>query len=337
MGNIRFGVIGCGDIAKDMLLVFKLTRGVTVSALCDINEERLTRQGKRFKNAVLFIDYAKMLKEADIDAVYIALPHFLHYPVMKKAIEAGKHILCEKPITIDVNNAMEIVRDAEYQNLKVAVNYQYRYDKNCYRLVQAVKNGHLGKINFIRCSVPWSRDKSYFDKAPWHASLEKSGGGTLLTQGSHLLDIILWMSGCGVKKAEGVCRKLKFKEAETEDFCFAELELENGIPVQFLSTMAAPVEGKVRLEVYGEDGYGEYTKKINSKVKFKGFRSPVYKYGRPAVHAVQKGLRDFRDSITSGKEHLCPGEEAIKVLKAVKQIYESSEGVYRERISKKKG
>ena len=330
MGNIKFGVIGCGDIAKIMLLVFKLTGGVSVTALCDINMERLEKQGKRFKKADLYTDYNKMMEEADIDAVYIALPHFLHYPVMKKAIASRKHILCEKPITIREEDAMDVIQEAKNNNLHVAVNYQYRYDVNCHRLVRAVRDGYLGKINFIRCSVPWSRDESYFEKAPWHASLEKSGGGTLLTQGSHLLDIILWMSDCGISKAEGTCKRIKFIDSETEDFCFAELELENGTQVQFLSTMAAPVEGRICLEVYGEKGYGEYTKKIRSKVIFKGVKPPKYKYGKPAVHAVQKGLRDFRDSIVIGKSHLCPGDEAIKVLKAVNLIYENSEGIYRD-------
>lgn len=337
MGNIRFGVIGCGDIAKDMLLVFKLTGGVSVTALCDINEERLKKQGSRFKKAKLFTDYNELLEKAEIDAVYIALPHFLHYPVMKRAIELKKHVLCEKPITITEEDAIEVVSEAKRNNLSVAVNYQYRYDSNCYRLVNAVRDGHLGRINFIRCSVPWCRDISYFEKAPWHASLEKSGGGTLLTQGSHLLDIILWMADCGIKKSEGTCQRIKFKDAETEDFCFAEFELENGTYVQFLSTMAAPVEGKIRLEVYGENGYGEYTKKIGSRITFEGVKPPKYKYGKPAVHAVQKGLRDFRDSIINRKEHLCPGEEAIKVLKAVNQIYKSSGGVYREGVSQKEG
>jgi predicted dehydrogenase len=101
--------------------------------------------------------------------------------------------------------------------------------------------------------------------------------------------------------------------------------------------MAAPVEGKIRLEVYGEKGFGEYTKKIGSRVKFEGVKPPKYKYGKPAVHAVQKGLRDFRDSIINSKEHLCPGEEAIKVLRAVNQIYKSSGGVYREGVPQKKG
>ncbi|HPQ47761.1 MAG TPA: Gfo/Idh/MocA family oxidoreductase [Clostridia bacterium] len=337
MGNIRLGVIGCGEIAKSMLLVCKLTRGISVSALCDINEDRLNKQGRRFKKAKLFTDYNEMLSVAEIDAVYIALPHYLHYPVMKRALESNKHILCEKPITIKEEDALDVVSEARERNLKIAVNYQYRYDNNCYRLVNAVRDGHLGHINFIRCSVPWYRDESYFVNAPWHASLEKSGGGTLLTQGSHLLDIILWMADSGIEEVRSTCRKLKFTEAETEDFCTAELRLQNGTLVQFMSTMASPVEEAVRLEVFGSNGYGEYIKKLGSKVRFKGVRPPAYKYGRPAVHAVQKGLRDFRDSIISGKKHLCSGEDAIEVLRAVNQIYGSSEGVYREGVSKKEG
>ncbi len=327
MKNIKLAVIGCGDITKDMLTVFKLTRGIQVTALCDINEERLNKQGKRFKKAIRYTDYEKMIKETDADAVYISLPHFLHYPVMKKAIEYKKHIFCEKPITIKTENAVEIVELAKKAEIKIAINYQYRYDNNCYRLVKAVQNEDLGEIQFIRCSIPWSRDESYFEDAPWHRSLEKAGGGTLITQGSHLLDIILWMFKCDIKTAEGVCKQIKFKNVEVEDFCFAELELHNGVHVQFLSTMASPVEETLRLEVFGEKGYGEYSKLKSSKVSFSGCRPPKYKCGKPAVHAVQKSSRDFRDSILKGSKHLCSGEEAIRVLKAVNFIYKNTRGV----------
>lgn len=325
MKNLKIAVVGCGDIAKSMLWIFKLTGGIKVTALCDVNESRLKKAGRLFKNAGRYTDYSDMFEKADADAVYLAVPHFLHYPMMKKALEANLHIFCEKPITIETGHAHEIVSLADKAGLKIAVNYQYRYDRSCYRLVRAVQNEDLGKINFIRCVVPWSRDEGYFKNAPWHASKEKAGGGTLITQGSHLLDIILWMNGCNIKKASGVCKKMKFKDVEVEDFCFSDMELENGVPVQFLSTMAAPVEGKIRLEVYGEKGYGEYVKKGPSSVKFAGTRPPSYKYGKPALHAVQRSARDFRDAVISGGSHLCQGGEAIEVLEAVNFIYNNTE------------
>lgn len=327
MKKIRIAVVGCGDIAKSMLLIFKITKGIDVVDLCDLNIERLKKQGKLFKKAGQYTDFNKMFEETDADAVYLAVPHNLHYPIMKSAIAHKLHMLCEKPITIKTKDAIEIVDEAKKANLKIAVNYQYRYDSKCYRLVKAVQNNNLGKINFIRCIVPWKRDKDYFEAAPWHAFKEKAGGGTLITQGSHLLDIILWMCNSEIKKANGVCKQLKFKDVEVEDYCFAELELENNIAVQFLSTMAAPVEGAIVLEVFGENGFGVYTKKMGSRVKFKGIRPPKYKYGYLALHAVQKGARDFRDYILYDKKHLCSGQEAIKVLKAVNYIYDNTEGV----------
>lgn len=327
MKKIKIAVVGLGDIAKSMLLIFKITRGIQVVDLCDINPERLKKQGKLFKKAGTYSDYNEMFNKTTADAVYIAVPHNLHYPIMIKAIESGLHILCEKPITIKMENAIDVLEKADKADLKIAVNYQYRYDKNCHRLARAVQNNDLGNVNFIRCVVPWSRNEDYFRSAQWHASKEKSGGGTLITQGSHLLDIILWMTNGSVIKAEGVCRQLKFKGTEVEDFCSAELELSNGILVQFLSTMASPVEQAVRLEVYGEKGYGEYIKKIGSRVKFKGVKPPKYKYGKPALHAVQKGVRDFREYVLGIKTHLCTGKDAASVLEAVNFIYDNTEGV----------
>lgn len=327
MKRIKVAVVGLGDIAKSMLLIFKVTRGITVVDLCDINPERLKKQSKLFKNAGKYTDFNEMFKKTTAEAVYLAVPHNLHYPIMQKAIESGLHILCEKPITIKTENALEVLEQADKAGIKIAVNYQYRYDKSCYRLVRAVQNNDLGKINFIRCAVPWSRNDDYFKTAPWHASKEKAGGGTLITQGSHLLDIILWMCSSSIVKADGVCKQLKFKDTEIEDFCFTEFELEGGVLVQFLSTMASPVEQAIRLEVYGEKGYGEYIKKFGSRVIFKGVKPPSYKYGKPALHAVQKGARDFRDYVLGTKTHLCTGKDAVNVLKAVNFIYDNTEGV----------
>lgn len=324
MKKVKLAVIGCGDIAKDMMTVCKVTTGVKVVDFCDIDKQKAQEQAKRFNINRTYKDYRAMLKETDANSVYIALPHYLHYPVIKDSLEASKHILCEKPITIQVDRAKEIVRLAEERDRVLAINYQYRYDKNCYRLVKAVRNGVLGEIYHIRCLVPWGRDERYFENSPWHASMEKAGGGTLLTQGSHLLDIILWMFQCGIKNVEGECKNIKFQDIETEDYCSLLLELENDIPVHFTSTMALPEELDVVLEVFGTKGYCKYIKRKNSKVFFTGVKPPKYRYGKPAVHAIQKGLRDFRDAILKDGTHLCPGEEAIRVLEAVNKIYEKT-------------
>lgn len=324
MKKIRLAVIGCGDIARAMMVVCKLTLGVEVVDFCDIDEKKAQKMAGYFGVKKTYSDYREMLKETKADCVYISLPHYLHHPVIMDSLNASKHVLCEKPITIRVDHAMEAVKLAEEKNRVLAVNYQYRYDKNCYRFVKAVQNGEMGKIFHVRCVVPWGRKESYLEKAPWHASLEKAGGGTLITQGSHLLDIILWMFGCGVKNVEGECKNIKFKDIETEDFCSLMLELENGIPVHFTSTMALPVDGEVMLEVFGTGGYGKYIKMKGSKVIFKGVRPQRHRYGKPAVHAVQKGLRDFRDAVLKGSKHLCPGAEAVRVLEAVDKIYKKT-------------
>ena len=96
--------------------------------------------------------------------------------------------------------------------------------------------------------------------------------------------------------------------------------------MQFLSTMAAPVEGKIRLEVYGDKGYGEYVKKGRSTVKFENVKPPAYKHGKPAFHAIQRSARDFRDAVLKGGKHLCQDNEAIEVLEAVNFIYSNTRG-----------
>ena len=99
-----------------------------------------------------------MLEEVEIDAVYLAVPHNLHYAMMETAIQSGSHIFVEKPITRTLGEGIAITKMAQNSLIKIGVNYQYRYDTGCYALARAVQRGELGEIQFARLNVPWRRE-----------------------------------------------------------------------------------------------------------------------------------------------------------------------------------
>lgn len=269
---MRLAVVGCGDIGSTLAFFARLNPRIALVACADVDLGRARRSaGHRSK---CYADYEKMLDEERPEALYAAVPTDQHAEVVAAAAQRGIHVLCEKPIATSAAAALEAIRAAESAGVRFAVNLQYRYYRTCNRLVRLSRTGGLGRILYVRCNVPWHRERSYFEDSPWHRSIDRSGGGTLLTQASHILDIALLAcgalgmgAGSGADtegkagpqtgnplywRVFGLTRNLRFRTIEIEDFAAVTLELGDGPVVQVTSSMAAAVERPASIEVYGE-------------------------------------------------------------------------------------
>jgi predicted dehydrogenase len=136
MKTLNVGVIGCGEIAGHIALVSKLIPRVKLSACCDVVAERARVFAKRHRIPLIYSDYNEMLANAPLDAIYLAVPHHHHYQMVLSAVNIGKPVLVEKPLTRTLEEGIMLIEMTTGQ--KVGVNYQYRYDKGCYALVRAV-------------------------------------------------------------------------------------------------------------------------------------------------------------------------------------------------------
>lgn len=191
MRKLRLAVVGIGDIGRYIAAFARYDPLFAPHLVVDTDARRAEAGAKRYRFARLALDYREALSDPDVDALYLGVPHHLHYRMLLDAIEAGKPVLCEKPITIRTDHAREVISRAQEAAVPVAVNYQYRYEPGAARLITAMRAGALGRLRYARVNVPWYRDSGYFTKSRWHASVEEAGGGTLLTQASHALDIAL--------------------------------------------------------------------------------------------------------------------------------------------------
>lgn len=323
--KLRLGVIGCGDIAKYMMMLSKLDRSLDIVGFADTNKDRAEKFAISYgKDAKAYIDYRDMISQKAVDAVYIAVPHFLHYPIVKDLIQKGIHILCEKPIVTELDHGMELTELAVNHQVKVGVNYQYRYDKACYRLVKAAQNEHLGKLYYGICNVPWSREASYFEKSKWHADQKQSGGGTLLTQGSHALDILLWAFGSKATRAMGIVRNAKFETVEVEDTALGIVEMSCGGIIQITSSMAVAKEQPVSITLHGSKGSAHYMGPTLSRTKFTGVRVPRYKPSGSGIHPLGRSMNAFVNWVLHDTPYYCPISESIPVLASVLAVYRSS-------------
>ncbi len=333
MKKLQIAIVGCGDIARFTALACRLNRKIQVVACVDMDMDKAASFARRFGIKQYYDSYEKMLDQATMDVVYLAVPHYLHFPMIKTALEKGLHVFCEKPITIKLEDAFKICQIAKEKRCKVGVNYQYRYDKACYSLSNASNNGDLGEIYYARCNVPWKREDDYFSKAKWHSSLEQAGGGTLLTQASHIVDISLLALNEQPIAAFGVSRKLKFKDVEVEDLHMGTIEMSNGALLQVTSSMVASPEQPISIEIYGSKGTGIYRGSfLFPKVSFLGTKVKKAHPPVKGIHALFASIEGFRRWIVLDEPYLMPIEESLPVLATIEALYKSSETGNKETI-----
>ncbi len=321
MSKLRLAVIGCGDIASFTALVSRLVPQVSLSACCDVNAERAQGFARRHGIKQVFTDYADLLERAAVDAVYLAVPHHLHYPMVLQAAGAQKAVFVEKPITRTLPEGLALVE--KIGTARIGVNYQYRYDSACYALARAVQAGALGKIHSMRINIPWRRTQAYFDGAPWHKTIAQAGGGTLITQGSHFLDLALWALGEPPVSAMGYTATPTFA-VEVDTLAHGIVETRSGTLINISSSMAAAVEQAVTIEAYGERGTAFYRNLPLPSVKWIGVKVRRESPPERGVHALQRSMAGFADWILHDKPFLTPAVSTLPVLAAVDGIYQSA-------------
>jgi UDP-N-acetyl-2-amino-2-deoxyglucuronate dehydrogenase len=327
MNRLNLAIVGCGDIAGYTAFASRLVRQVRLAACCDVNADRARTFAGRHHIAQIFTDYAEVLAQAPVDAVYLAVPHHLHYEMIVAALEAGKAVFVEKPVTRTLAEGRKLIELAA--NRKVGVNYQYRYDSGCYPLARAIQSGTLGRIHSIRINVPWHRTQSYFDQAAWHKTIAQAGGGTLITQGSHFLDVALWALGEAPVSAMGYTATPGF-DVEVDTLAHGLVETSGGTLINIAATMAAASEHAVRIEVYGERGTGIYSNRPWSSVKFIGCKVQRERPPEWGLHALQRSLAGFAKWALHDKPFLVPAASTLPVLAAVDGIYRSAKSGVRE-------
>lgn len=329
MTKLDLAIVGCGDIAGYTAMVSRLVPQVRLSACCDHNADRAEAFAKHHRIPQHFTDYAEMLEKAEFYAVYLAVPHSLHYEMILSAVEAGNPVFVEKPLTRTLSEGIKLIETVTGQ--KVGVNYQYRYDSGCYALARAVQAGVLGRVHSIRINLPWHRTQSYFDGAAWHKTIAQAGGGTLITQGSHLLDVALWALGERPVSAMGYITSSGF-DVEVETVAHGIVETEGGTLISIVSSMAASTEQAVTIEVYGEKGTAKYADRPLPHVKFIGVKARKERPPEWGVHALQRSLAGFANWVLADKPYLTPAHETLSVLAAVDGIYRSAQTCKREHI-----
>ena len=325
MQAVRLGVIGVGGMGAShtgYLQDGKVERCELV-AVCDVEPQRL----EPFTDLKTFADSAALIRSGEVDAVIIATPHYGHTTIGVDALENGVHVLTEKPISVHKADCERLIAAHEaHPDLVFAAMFQMRTEPVWKRIKKLIEDGELGDIVRTNWAITaWYRTEAYYASGGWRATWKGEGGGVLLNQCPHNLDLFQWMCGMPVR-VRAFCGFGKYHAIETEDDVTAYLEYANGATGLLLaSTGEAP--GTDRLEIAGdrgklvfEDGRLSFTRNVVGTAAFTqtatgGFDKPeAWECTIPIAdaetgHAVV--TQNFVDAILDGTPLIAPAEEGI--------------------------
>jgi len=246
-------VVGIGDISALHLDAIGQISTIDLVGVCDVDPERAERAGQTH-GVPWFTDHRDLLAAVSPDVVHITTPHNQHVPVALDALEAGSHVLTEKPIGHSVAEGQRLVDAAAHTSLKVGVNFQNRYNPSAVAIREVVDSGRLGPIVGARGAVWWFRPAAYYDRAPWRGQWNGSGGGVLINQAIHTLDLLLWYLGRATR-VTGVASNLSLPGViEVEDTATVLIDHSSGVRSTFFATNAHHENADVELEISGRDG-----------------------------------------------------------------------------------
>ncbi|MDD5455172.1 MAG: Gfo/Idh/MocA family oxidoreductase [Candidatus Ratteibacteria bacterium] len=251
MQKVKIGVIGVGGIGCLHCRNIKTLEDIELTCVCDVNEQAVEKVGEEF-HVKYFSDYKKLIKSGLCDAVLVATPHWFHPEICVFAFENGLHVLCEKPMAVTVSGADRMIEAAKKSKKVFSLMYQQRISPAVQKAIGVVKSGILGQIQrTLFIDTVFYRTQAYYDSATWRATWKGEGGGVLMNQAPHGIDIFLSLAGLP-RKVEAKTRT-KLHEIEVEDEVSAFLEYENGA-WGYYYTGTCEAGGGLRAELLGDKG-----------------------------------------------------------------------------------
>ena len=255
MEQLRAAVIGFGNMGTAHATCVAEGRidGLRLTAVCDINPARLEEAHRRFPDAACFETAEALLDSGCAEAVIVAVPHPMHAEIAMQALRRGLHVLVEKPVDIRVSKARELARVAQESGRVFAIMFNQRTNPLFRRAREMVRGGELGELKRTTWIITnWYRTQHYYDSGAWRATWAGEGGGVLLNQCPHQLDLWQWI--CGMpEEVTAWCRTARYHRIEVEDDAMLLTRYRNGATGQFITT-TGEYPGSNRLEIAGDLG-----------------------------------------------------------------------------------
>jgi len=315
---VRIGVIGLGAMGYGHCKNIRSIKNAALACVCDNDAAAAADKGKEF-GVPHFTDYKKLIKSRLCDAVMVVIPHWFHPDVSIYAFKSGLHVMCEKPVAVTVSDVDRMIAAAGRSRKKFAVMHQMRTEPFFRKAREIVENGTLGKITRTLCIDPWYRTQAYYDSNAWRATWKGEGGGVLVNQSPHIIDLFILLGG--LPSEVNAKTRTRLHNIEVEDEVCAALQYKNGAWGYYYTT-TCEASGSFHIEIAGDRG----------KLVINGRNSAaLYRYSQPVSNFTRKAENmwasvrteeekfEFKSNVTTG--HVAMLENFVAAVNGKEKLF----------------
>lgn len=327
---IKVAIIGTG-IGRCHAAGYAKCEDVEIRAVCDIDEPRARAFAKEYHASVVCTDYREMLKDPEIDAVSVCTPNYLHAPITIAAFEAGKHVICEKPISTNADDARRMVEAGRKSGKIFMMAFNNRFRGDSQALKKCIENGDLGEIYCAKTG--WLRRSGIYGIRGWFISKDKSGGGPLIDLGVHMLDLALWLMGnprpvyvlgsAYTKFGPEIAEREGNGVYDVEDLAAGMVKLDNGATIYLEASWQSYVEKEViYTQLMGTKGGAEFDP-LRIYTDLNGSEADI-ELRHPNVSGHEMEIAHFVECIRENRTPIATGEHGLHIQLVLDAIYEST-------------
>lgn len=331
---VRFAIVGCGGIGPTHAKAVNSVPDAKLVAVCDIIAERAQNLAREY-SCDWYEDYARMLERDDIDVVNVCTPSGLHAEQGIMAANAGKHVITEKPIDIDLKKIDKLILTCERRGVKLACIFQYRFTSSARKIKQALEEGRFGRLVFGVADIKWYRKQAYYDSADWRGTWALDGG-CLTNQGVHAVDLLSWFMG-DIKSVEFSEIATLDHKMEAEDAGLAVLRFENGAWGLIEGSTAVYPGLPLKIEVCGTKGSAVWGGEELLYWKIEGEEEEVEAAraastvgaADPSISSLRghdAQIADFVAAIKENRDPFVTGREARRAVHVLSEVYRKALG-----------
>ncbi|MGL5693789.1 MAG: Gfo/Idh/MocA family protein [Peptostreptococcaceae bacterium] len=324
--KLRVGVIGLGDVSIVHTNAIKLSDKADLVAVCDTDETKKDL----VENTNFYTDYNEMIEKENLDCVHICLPHYLHYPVTKEITSNFKkiNVLLEKPLCLNVEEVEKFNELDKETDANICICLQNRYNHTVKTLLEIIESKQYGNVKAIKGIVAWNRPEAYYTVKPWRGKMEYAGGGVMINQAVHTIDLMQLFGG-EIESIKGNISNLLDYDIEVEDTAMANINFKNGSRGTFISTISYADNSSVEIEVILDDArfvikdsilYKNNNGTQEEVAKDKLFEGAKHYYGSSHAELIS----DYYDCLINNTKGYISVSDASNSIKMIESIRNSS-------------
>ncbi|MBR2406336.1 MAG: Gfo/Idh/MocA family oxidoreductase [Clostridia bacterium] len=326
---LRVGIVGCGNIFTMHATSCDHLPNATLVGVCDIKKDRADAAAAKY-GVQAYYDYKELITPEKVDVVHLCVPHYLHPIISRYALEHGVNVLCEKPMSIDYADGEANVKLADEKGLIYGIIFQCRYNDASRFVKEQLESGRLGRIISARCTLTWYRPDSYYALSDWKGTWDKEGGGVIIDQAIHSLDLANWFIDDEPVEIQAHLANRGHSIVEVDDTGEGFIRYKNGATLSFWAMNNYGCDDPIEIRLFCENGkvvmsYDDAVITFNDGTELKISQEDdgiVYEGGKDywGFRHIRQ-IENFYNAVENGVQPDITGREALKIQKIISEIY----------------